>query len=104
MFSWDAACTRRAAMSLDIINIKCTPAIKHSQAKPPMTELPTYQTSPICLLIPRPSKLHERLSKLLFLTAPALQGYDSTSKHGEVNGAFLPSAYVHNCVETWRRM
>lgn len=100
MFSWDAACTGRAAMSLDIINIECTPAIKLSQVKPPMTELPTCQTSPICLLIPKPSKPGECLPKLLFLTTPALQGHVPSSKHGDVDRAFLPSAYLRKCVET----
>lgn len=91
-------------MSLDVINIECTPAIKLSQIKPPMTELPTCQTSPICLVTPRPSKPCECLPQLLFLTPPALQDHVPTSRHGEVDKDFLPSAYVHKCVETWRTM
>lgn len=100
MFYWDAACTGRAAISLDIINIECTPALKLSQVKLPMTELPTCQTSPICLLIPRPSKPCECLPKLLFLTTPALQDHVPASRHGEADRAFLPSAYVHKHLET----
>lgn len=84
MFSWDAACTRRAAMSLAIINIECSPAIKLSQVKLPMVELLTCQTSPICLVIPRLSKLCECLLKL-FITSPALQYHTRTSRHGEVD-------------------
>ena len=103
MFSWDAACIRRAAMSLDIINIECTPAIKLSQVKPPMTELLTCQASPICLVIPRPSKPCECLPELLFLT-PALQGHVPTRRQEEADRDFLLSAYAHKGVETWRTM
>lgn len=88
-------------MSLDIINIECTPAIKLSQVKPAMTELPTCQTSPICFLTLRPSKPCECLPKLLFLTIPAWQGHLPTDRHGEVEGVFLSSAHVHKGVETW---
>lgn len=102
MFSWDAACTGRAAMSLDIVNIECTPAIKLSQVKPAMTELPTCQTSPMCFLTLRPSKPRECLPKLLFLTTPALLGYLPTDRHGQVARVFISSAYVHKGVETWK--
>lgn len=88
-------------MSLDIINIECPPAIKLSQVKPAMTELPTCQTSPICFLTLRPSKRCECLPKLLFLTTPAWQGHLPTDRHGEVERVFLSSAYVHKGVETW---
>lgn len=101
MFSWEAACTGRAAMSLDIINTECTPAIKLSQVKPAMTELPTCQTSPICFLTLRPSEPCEGSPELLFLTTPAWQGHLPTERHGEVDRFFISSAYMHKGVETW---
>lgn len=98
MFSWDAACTGRAAMSLDIINIECTPAIKLSQVKPAMTELPTCQTSPICFLTLRPS--------MWVLTKAAISHYSCLARppapadrHGEVaRGFFL----LHICIKVWK--
>lgn len=89
-------------MSLAIINIECSPAIKLSQVKLPMVELLTCQTSPICLVIPRLSKLCECLLKLLFITSLALQYHTPTSRHGEVDTGFFPSAHVHKHGETWR--